>query len=559
MTLSLGCTRSGRSATLTEDERSRHIHVLGANGTGKSKLLEALIRQDILAGRGLCLIDPHGTLCDSLVDWCAAVDANKHRRIHILDLKSENWSAGFNPLEIRPGQGIEARVGAMASTCAEIWSSEEANQAPLLATCLRLLFHALAANGLTLVESLELTSSLDPAGLRERLTSGLDNTIYEAYWEELSTLPRSEFEQRFASTRRRLLQFLSSPTLRRTLGQKRSSLDIRQIMDAGEILLVNLAPRGPVSPQDGRLLGALLLSDLRLAALSRDPRSARQRPFNLYLDECYQYLTGDIETMLDETSKFGLSTILAHQRLGQLRSRSFDLFDAVMAGAQNKIIFGGMSDEDAELMAKEVFRSSLNLERPKHLLDKPVVVDETPFWLESESETEALTDNWSTTDMATWANTVGSGEFRSQGYSRDGKPVGYAEQDGNSLSESYGGGSSSSIGGSSMSSRTSGRSQTLKPVRITLPTAVHSLEEELHLAMVKLRELPDRAAILKRRGRFPVRFRPLTIRAAVSPPELSHSFVEQTRISSPYLRESSKADAEIEIRRRSLAASADDD
>jgi hypothetical protein len=548
MALSLGDTRRRRQLTLTDEERSRHVHVVGASGTGKSKLLESLIRQDILAGRGLCVIDPHGTLVDSIVQWCAAVDANKHRRIHVVDLKEETWSAGFNPLELRSGQDIEARVDAMVATCAEVWGGEDLNQTPLLSTCLQLLFHALAANELTLVESVEMTSSLDPAGLRRRLTTGLENAVYDSYWRELSALSRRDFEDRFSSTRRRLLRFLGSPTLRRALGQKHGTLDVRRIMDDGEILLVNLVPRGPVSAENARLFGALLLSELRLAALARDPETARRRPFSLYVDECYQYLTGDVESMLDETRKFGLHTILAHQRLGQLRSRSPDLFNAVMAGAQTKIVFGGMSDEDAEIMAREVYRSSLNLERPKHVLDKPVVIDEVPYWLESESETEGESASWSTTESSTWTTGSGASESFSQGYSSQDEELGYSLGEGSSNSESYGGGSGSTSGGSSMSSRTRGRSQTLKPVRVTMPTAVYSLEEELHLAIVKLRELPNRAAILKRRGHLPVRFRPATVNPAVAPAELTQSFIEEARQASPYICESGLAEREIEVR-----------
>jgi hypothetical protein len=418
-----------------------------------------------------------------------------------------------------------------------------------------LLFHALAANQLTLVESVELTSSLDPMALRKRLTSTLENPVYSAYWRDFLALSRRDFEERFSSARRRLLRFLGSPTLRRILGQKKNTLNIRRIMDDGEILLVNLAPKGSVSAENGRLLGALLLSELRLAALARDPVTSRRRPFSLYVDECYDYLTGDVERMLDETRKFGLHVILAHQRLGQLRARSPEIYNGVMAGGQTKIVFGGMSDDDAEVMAREVYRSSINLERPKHVLNKPIVVDEVPYWLESESSTDGRSDSWSETETSSWSSTTGSSESASQGYSIDGDELGSSAAFGSSSSESVGGGSSSTRGGSTISSTTHGRSRTLKPVRVTMPTAVYSLDEELHLAIVKLRELPNRAAILKRRGHFPVRFRPATVQPAVAWPELVGDFMERVRIDSPYISPASQAEAEIATRMDAMKSS----
>ena len=168
MALALGTMRKGRELTLSDEERSRHIHVVGASGTGKSKLLEAMIRQDLLSGRGLCLIDPHGTLADSVIDWCAALNIDKHRRIHLIDPKDKNWVAGFNPLRFDPELDLMTRVDAMVATCAEVWGGEDLNQTPLLTTCLKLVFYALASNGLTLVEAVELTASSDPHAIRQR-------------------------------------------------------------------------------------------------------------------------------------------------------------------------------------------------------------------------------------------------------------------------------------------------------------------------------------------------------------------------------------------------------
>ena len=571
MAFALGTMRKGRELTLSDEERSRHIHVVGASGTGKSKLLEAMIRQDLLSGRGLCLIDPHGTLADAITEWCAAINIDKHRRIHLIDPKDKDWVAGFNPLRFDPDLDLMTRVDAMVATCAEVWGGEDLNQTPLLTTCLKLVFYALASNGLTLVEAVELTASSDPHAIRQRLTGSLPNSVYESYWREFNTLSKKDFEDRFSSTRRRLLPFLGAPSISRIVGQRQHTLDLRRVMDEGDVVIVNLAARGSLSEENARLLGAMLTSELRLAALSRDAKTAQQNPFSLYIDECYNYLTGDVETMLDQTRKFGLHAILAHQNLGQLRKRSEAMYSAVMGGAQTKIVFGGMGDEDAEYMAKEVYRSSFNLERPKHILDKPVVVDEVPYWLEAESwgTNESSTTSTGTTtsgsETSSWTSGSGTSSGQTSSYGADGTSAnGYSDSLGSSSSESIGGGSSSGWANtngqanSSGSSNSQGRNQTLRPVREMMVTAVHSLGEEEHLAIVKLRELPNQAAIVKRRGRMPVRVRPATVKPATVWEELTDTFIDTTRAASPYISSAAQADAEIATRFETITAKAKD-
>lgn len=571
MPFALGTMRKGRELTLSDEERSRHIHVVGASGTGKSKLLECMIRQDLLSGRGLCLIDPHGTLADAIVEWCAALNIDKHRRFHLIDPKDKDWVAGFNPLRFDPELDLNTRVDAMVETCAEVWGGEDLNQTPLLTTCLQLVFYALASNDLTLVEAVELTASSDPHAIRQRLTGSLPNSVYESYWRELNGLSKRDFEERFSSTRRRLLRFLGAPSISRILGQRQRTLDLRRVMDEGDVVIVNLAARGSLSEENARLLGAMITSELRLAALSRDARTAQQHPFSLYIDECYDYLTGDVETMLDQTRKFGLHVILAHQRLGQLRKRSEAIYNGVMGGAQTKIVFGGMSDEDAEIMAREVYRSSFNLERPKHILDKPVVVDEVPYWLDSESwgTSESSTTSTGTTtsgsESSNWSSGSGTSSGWSDSYGAESEDrLGSSLSGGSSSSESIGGGSSSGWANTSGqantigSQKSQGRSQTLRPVREMMVTAVHSLGEEEHLAIVKLRELPNQAAIVKRRSRMPVRIRPATVKPATVWEALTDTFIDTTRAASPYISSAAQADAEIAARFETITAKAKD-
>lgn len=556
MAFAVGTTRRGKTLTLSAEERSRHVHIVGASGTGKSKLMESMIRQDILAGRGLCLIDPHGTLADAVIQFCASRHLQGARRIHVIEAADAAWSVGFNPLRLDGVTEAAARVDAMVGACAQVWGGENTTSTPLLKKCLRAVFYALAIRGQTLLEAVELINSTDPRATRRLLTENLPDYVFDALWRDFNALSRREFTEQFSSTSNRLVEFLSSPIVRRIVGQREHALDLKQVMDNGEILIVNLAPHISLSSDNARLLGTLLTSELFLLALARDPDMARKRPFYLYIDECYDYLTGDIERMLDQTRKFGLHLVLAHQRLGQLRDRSESIYNGVMGGGQTKIVFGGLEDDDAEIMARQIMRDSFKLERPKHSLDKPVVVDEVPFWLESESEGESTTTSRSVSSSFATTETSGSAESSSEHY----EVLDDASQELRGLALGAGAftgaattmGTSESEGYATTQSRARGRAQTLKPVRVTMPTAVHSLEEEIHMAIVKLRELPQRVAVLKRRGRPATRVRAPEIKKNLAGPALVERFVSNARLASPYLSPMAVVDAEILARQTEL-------
>jgi hypothetical protein len=164
--LEIGKTQRGRPVVLTDKERSRHIHVLGSIGTGKSKLLEYMIRQDIRRRRGLCLIDPHGTLADAVEQWCALRDFG-NRRIHIIRPGDTALVPGFNPLRTTPNESLSVRVDAMVAACAQAWGVRDLSETPRLEKIFRATLFALAVRGLTLAEGPALLQTGDPAGSRQ--------------------------------------------------------------------------------------------------------------------------------------------------------------------------------------------------------------------------------------------------------------------------------------------------------------------------------------------------------------------------------------------------------
>ncbi len=550
--VTVGTTRRGRSVTLTDTERARHIHVLGAIGTGKSKLLETMIRQDIARRRGLCLIDPHGTLADHIEEWCAVNGLGRIRRIHLVHPGDDALVPGFNPLRQVPGEALSVRVDAMVAACAQVWGVRDMNETPRLDKILRATFYALSVRDLTLAEGPSLLRARDPEGVRRLLTEGLPDPIFQITWDELNGMPRKEFAEHVESTITRLTKFLTAPAMRLVVGQRDHAIDFRAAMDNGEIVLINLGARNAFSYENARVLGTLLINDLFLTALGREEAVAKKRPFTLYVDEAYDFLSGDIERILDQTRKFGLHTVLAHQRIGQLRERGEGVYNAVMGGTQTKIVLGGLSDDDAEIMAREIMRGDIDLEKPKRGITTPVVVDEVPFWLESESYSEGSTTSRASSESYATTETEGISESTAEMFraleGQNPELQGLATTMGQMSSSTRSTGYSTSEGYASSTSRTSGRSQTLRSVREERPTHFYSLEESLHLAQLKLRNLPDRAAIVKRRGKRTVRVETTEVKDMLKVPRAAARFREQVSARSAYLASREAVELEIEAR-----------
>ncbi len=554
--LTIGTMENGDRLTLTDAERNRHIHVLGAIGTGKSKLLEAMIRQDIVRGRGLCLIDPHGALADDIEAWCAAYSFGRIRRIHLIRPGDSEFVPGFNPLRTMPGEALSVRVDSMVTACAAVWGVHDLGETPRLEKILRALFYALAVRNLTLAEGPALLQARDPEGVRRLLTEGLPDPVFQVIWDELNSMPRKEFAEHVESAITRLSKFLTAPAMRLVVGQRDHAIDFRTAMDGSEIVLVNLGARNAFSYENARVLGTLLINDLFLTALGRDVQTAKKRPFTLYVDEAYDFLSGDIERILDQTRKFGLHAVLAHQRIGQLKERGEGIYNAVMGGTQTKIVLGGLSDDDAGIMAREIMRGDIDLEKPKSMT-APVVVGEVPFWLESASQSEgSTTSHASAESQATSTGTVhseGMAEMFRALEGLDPELTGLVATMGDSVSAATVTATSTAEGHASSASRTKGNSQTLKPVREERPTHFYSLEESLHLAQLKLRNLPDRAAIVKRRGKRTVCVETLDVKDALKQPKALGRFRALVFERSAYLAPIDVAILEIETRQNRLA------
>ncbi len=536
--------KESEEIVVTPALRSMHMHVIGATGQGKSRFIEQLIRQDITHSHGVCLVDPHGELYGRIAHWCADNTMHNRRRIHLIDPNEASWTVGFDPLRCDDPEYLMKTVDEAVGACAQVWGGEDTNRTPLLKKCLRAVFYVLASRGLPFSEAMSLASATDPAGFRAAATANLDDPIFQVLWDDLNALTRREFSEAFSSTNNRLLEFLSSPTIRRMLSLKDTALDVSQCMEAGDIILVNLQPR-VISSDNARLIGTLLTNTLFNRALRREERVAQRRPFYLYIDECYRFLTDDIEAMLDQTRKFGLHVVLVHQHLGQLRKYGDHVFDAVMTNARTKVVFGGLADGDAELLAKQLLREQFDFNRPKSILDKPVVVGYETTILRQHAEATGTSSSESVSDMR--ANIRGMSSGVSQVMNIDGMPVGWETlSSGRNDAASYGSGSASGQSRSQVSSY--GEAEALKPILATLPTAVEGEGEILHRAIRVVRGMPPQHFLLARPGaEARVVAVPKVTSAFVRPSRIA-AFFETARVKSPFLLPTAEADQVIASR-----------
>jgi hypothetical protein len=329
---------------IKKPDRRAHMYVIGKTGTGKSTLLETLIRQDIKNGEGLALLDPHGDLVEKVVK--AIPDERKNDLIYfnVADTKSP---LGFNPLENIPAEKRSLAASGLLDAFKKIWAD---SWGPRLEHILRnALLALLDQPEATLSDVLRL---LDDHAFRREVSSRVYNTQVRDFWlREYENYPPRLRTEAIAPIQNKVGAFLTNPLLNRILTQPKSAFDLRRVMDDGKILLVNLA-KGKIGEDASSLLGALLVTKIGLAGLSRADIPEETRPdFYLYMDEFQNFATLSLANMLSELRKYRVDMILSHQYLTQL---DLQVRDAILGNVGTVISFR-LGLADAEIIAKEFY------------------------------------------------------------------------------------------------------------------------------------------------------------------------------------------------------------
>ena len=344
---------------LSVSDRLQHIYTLGASGSGKSTLLFYLIIQDILAGRGFCLIDPHGDLYQQVLSFIAgpylqgktpAERQQTAQKLVLIDPACSEWITAFNPLE---AVGVDPYAQSLdfVGFLKKIWA--DAHWGPRMAELIFNTLVTLSINRLTLLEVKKLLT--DPA-FRERLVANLPEGETKEYWHyryrTLSERMQANYREPILN---RLSVFLSNPTIRLMVGMK-ESINFREIMDQGNWLLVNLN-KGNLKA-NAHLLGSFIIAKLQLSALSRvDVPPEKRTPFFLFVDEFQNFVGEDFETIVAELRKQGLALTIAHQNLDQIDRT---LRSAILGNTLTQIIFR-TSNQDAATLAAELGQSDKSM------------------------------------------------------------------------------------------------------------------------------------------------------------------------------------------------------
>jgi hypothetical protein len=335
--------------------RSTHMYIVGASGTGKSSLLKNLLIQDMQSGIGLCVIDPHGDLVHDIIPFLG----KRKSQTLILDLEDTAHMLAYNPLEQREGVLVSEQVAKLILAFKRIWSdSWGARMEDILRHTLALLIE----HGNTLSEFERLLTDAD---FRNLLIdkSEIDQTkeFFQGRYNTWNAKERALFIE---SSLNKVSAFLADRRIGARLSQPKSSFSIKEVMDSGGILLVNLGKGRLAGNAD--LFGSLLMADIEMSFLTR--KENERRPFALYVDEFQNIATESFDSVLAEARKFGLCLTMAHQSLKQLDDK---LVSLILGNAQTQVYFR-VSRQDAERLAKESENIVRHLEaRDEKLLQEP--------------------------------------------------------------------------------------------------------------------------------------------------------------------------------------------
>lgn len=325
-----------------QPDRRAHMYLIGKTGTGKSTLLETMIRQDIEAGRGVALIDPHGDLAERIIGQFP--DRRKGDLIYF-NVPDASRPLAFNPLGSVPPAKRPLAAAGVLEVFKKIWAD---SWGPRLEHILR---NALV----TLLDQPEATFAdvlrlMDDRTFRRIAVSRVRNGHVRNFWlREYEGYPARFRAEAIAPIQNKVGAFLTDPILSTILSQPKSSFDLRRVMDEGRVLIVNVA-KGKIGEDVAALLGALLVSRIGLAGLGRaDTTEADRKDFYVYLDEFQSFTTLSLANMMSELRKYRVNLILAHQYLSQLDEQ---VRDAILGNAGTIISFR-LGLADAEILAKE--------------------------------------------------------------------------------------------------------------------------------------------------------------------------------------------------------------
>lgn len=324
-------------------DRSRHVYIIGQTGAGKSGLLELFALSDIYHNQGYAIIDPHG---DFAIENMKFIPEARLDDVVYFNPADVEHPIGFNPLEVtNPAQKstISSEViGVLKRMFGDSWG-------PRLEYILR--YTILALLDRPEPTMLDITRMLTDKKFRKETIGYCNDVVVRQFWNvEFASWSEKFQTEAIAPVLNKVGAFTANPIIRNIIGQTHSSFNIRQIMDEGKILVVNLS-KGLIGEDNAGILGSFLVTKIQLAAMSRsDILDIHDwRPFYLYVDEFQNFATDSFATILSEARKYGLNLTVANQYISQMEPT---VRDAVFGNVGTMISFR-VSPDDSPILAKQ--------------------------------------------------------------------------------------------------------------------------------------------------------------------------------------------------------------
>lgn len=323
-------------------DRRRHLWAIGKTGTGKSTCLENMAIDDMKKDRGVCYIDPHGDACETLLDY---VPKRRINDVIYFNPADSEYPITINPLEVRNKEEAELVVSGLMAIFTKVWANVWSARMEYI---LRNAFLTLAeVPGSTLADVLSLISN---QGYRARIVEKLTDKALVNFWrDEFDKMPPNLQKEAIAPIQNKVGQFVTSPMIRRVIGNAKSTIALDDAMNDGKIILANLS-QGRLGEDNSALLGAMLITKLQLVAMRRvNIDEEKRRDFYLYVDEFQNFATTSFIKILSEARKYRLSVTLANQYMAQIPE---DVQKAILGNAGTVTCFA-LGASDSEILHKE--------------------------------------------------------------------------------------------------------------------------------------------------------------------------------------------------------------
>ncbi|MBU0578175.1 type IV secretion system DNA-binding domain-containing protein [Patescibacteria group bacterium] len=324
------------------DDRRRHLYTVGKSGSGKSKFLELLIKEDLEAGHGVGVLDPHGDLIDNIMQY---IPEERVKDVVLFDPSDVENPIAFNPLEnVGEEYKMQLTIGFIdifKKLFGDNWSDR--------------LEHVLRYTTLALLDSpnttiLSILKMLTDKNYRQKIISRIQDSVVKNFWVSEFAAWSEKFDaEAITPLLNKVGQLVSTNMIRNIIGQPQNKFNIREMMDGQKILLMKVS-KGLLGEENSQILGAMVITKMYQAAMQRaSVKEENRKDFYLYIDEFQNFATETFDEIISEARKYRLSLTLAHQYMGQL----MNIVQKTVFGNIGTIVSFRVGAEDAKVLANE--------------------------------------------------------------------------------------------------------------------------------------------------------------------------------------------------------------